>query len=523
VTAAKGGPLWPPFSFSEIVGGDRTLKAPFAIVAAMTSEYRTHHGGAGIGSSVQTPPTTPATGDLRTAGPYRIQREIARGGMARVHLAFHTQLGREVALKELLGLSVTNATLAQRFAQESRVTSDLSHPNVVTVYDCFEADGHSYIAMEYLERGSLRPHVGRLSTAQVAGVLEGVLAGLAHAETRQIVHRDLKPENLLVTSDGRIKIADFGIAKAYSDLDPHLTQTGTAVGTPSYMAPEQAMAREIGPWTDLYALGVVAYELFTGELPFKKEHMAALMQHVQDPVPPPRAVRPDLDPRLEAWVLWLLEKDPARRPQTAQAAWNDLEDAVLPLCGPRWRRDARLDPVGDQARKPLSEAEFPSIIATPPPVGVPEPYRTYLPPAAHPLPAADPPAPPAPPVTAPPSPPALPLVTPPPPPARERAHRRGRRLAIVATSLGLLAGGGAAAALVLTPGAETVDMRLVEREVREALGAQYDVVAVRCPESVPVRPGRAFECVVEARGDQSMPVTVEQGARPGELDVRPHL
>src|SRR5688572_30223862 len=124
------------------------MKAPFAIVAAMTSDYRTHQGRAASGAGVQTPPATPAAAELRMAGPYEIQREIARGGMARVHLARHTQLGREVALKELLGLSVANATLAQRFAQESRVTSDLSHPNVVTVFDCFEADGRSYIAME---------------------------------------------------------------------------------------------------------------------------------------------------------------------------------------------------------------------------------------------------------------------------------------------------------------------------------------------------------------------------------------
>jgi serine/threonine protein kinase len=503
------------------VCSDRAVKGGFGIVAAMSTDYTTHQGGA------------PLSGERRMAGPYQLLREIARGGMARVHLAYDTKLGREVALKELAGLTLSNPTLARRFAQESHVTSRLSHPNVVTVYDCFEADGRSYIAMEYLERGSLRPHVGRLETAQAAGVLEGVLAGLAHAETQQIVHRDLKPENLLVTADGRIKIADFGIAKAYTNLGQQLTATGTAVGTPSYMAPEQALAKGVGPWTDLYALGVVAYELFTGELPFKKEDVAVLMEHVHDPVPPPRGVRPDLDPDLEQWILWLLQKEPAQRPQSAQIAWDRLEDVVLPLCGPRWRREARL---GGPERKPLSEAEFPSIVATPPVTGGGEPYATYVPPmppmppvtpVTPVTPAPEPVATPAPPpVTPPPAQPVPTFMPATPPPAPSAPRRRvpgGRRVAIAAASLALLAAGGAAATLTMTPGAETVDMRLVERQVRTTLASQYDIVAVRCPSSVPVRPGGGFECVAEARGGQAMPVTVEQGARRGQFDVRPHL
>ena len=147
------------------------------------------------------------------------------------------------------------------------MAGSLSHPNIVTVHDYFEHDGTPYIAMEYVERGSLRPYIGRMTFAQIGGVLEGLLAGLTNAEQHGIVHRDLKPENLMVTSDGRVKIADFGIAKATTKMQTgaFLTATGTTVGTPTYMAPEQAMAQDIGPWTDLYSVGCMAFEMFTGQ------------------------------------------------------------------------------------------------------------------------------------------------------------------------------------------------------------------------------------------------------------------
>ena len=152
---------------------------------------------------------------LRTRGDrYEILREVGRGGMAMVYLARQTDLDRFVALKELGAFHASDPSFAQRFLRELRVAGSLSHPSIVTVHDYFEHDGTPYIAMEYVERGSLRPYVGQMDLAQVAGVLEGLLAGLAQAEQHGIVHRDLKPENLMVTSDGRVKIADFGIAKA---------------------------------------------------------------------------------------------------------------------------------------------------------------------------------------------------------------------------------------------------------------------------------------------------------------------
>src|SRR5215207_8565649 len=180
--------------------------------------------------------------------------------MAMVYLARQTDLDRFVALKELAAFHASDAAFAQRFLRESRVAGSLSHPNIVTVHDYFEHDGRPYIAMEYVERGSLRPFVGHLTLAQIGGVLEGLLAGLALAGQNGIVHRDLKPENLMVTADGRVKIADFGIAKATGQIPTgaFVTATGTTVGTPVYMAPEQAMGHEVGPWSDLYSVGCMA-------------------------------------------------------------------------------------------------------------------------------------------------------------------------------------------------------------------------------------------------------------------------
>ena len=182
------------------------------------------------------------------------------------------------------------------------------------MHDYFEHDGTPYIAMEYVERGSLRPYVGRMNLAQIGGVLEGLLAGLTHAESHGIVHRDLKPENLMVTADGRVKIADFGIAKATTKMQTgaFLTATGTTVGTPTYMAPEQAMAQDIGPWTDLYSVGCMAFELFTGNVPFHDSDapMAILLRHVNEPIAPVKSIRPEVDQRISDWIERLLVKEP---------------------------------------------------------------------------------------------------------------------------------------------------------------------------------------------------------------------
>ncbi len=320
---------------------------------------------------------------LKRVGRYDLLEVVGRGGAAVVYLAHQRDLQRRVALKELAPQHA-ETDFAPRFVEESRLAASLSHPNVVTVHEYFEQDGVPYIAMEYLPHGSLRQYVGRLSSAQIAGVLEGVLAGLSHGERHGIVHRDLKPENLLVSGDGRVKIADFGVARAYNRATHAVvTQAGTTIGTPAYMAPEQALGSPLTPATDLYSLGVVAWELLAGQLPFEDNDtpVALLYRHVHEPVPSVRSVTPDVDERIAQWLERLLAKRGEDRFACADEAWDALEDVILDLLGPRWRRQARLVVEGAEPPEPetLAPAWFedaPAPVAEthadPPPVRAPQ-------------------------------------------------------------------------------------------------------------------------------------------------------
>jgi serine/threonine protein kinase len=314
-----------------------------------------------------------------TVGRYEIIDELGRGGMAVVYSARQTDLDRLVALKELPAFHATDPAFAERFLRESRIAGSLSHQNIVTVHEYFVHDGTPYIAMEFVERGSLRPYIGKLTLAKTGGVLEGLLAALAHAEQRRIVHRDLKPENLMISGEGTVKIADFGIAKALGQVSTgrFLTATGTAIGTPTYMSPEQAMGKEVGHATDLYAAGVIAYEMLVGRAPFASNDtpMAILFQHVNDPPPAARTIVPDIDPRIEHWLDWMLKKDPSERPRSAEIAWEAFEEVLLGVVGPRWRREARLLDAGSgAATAPLTPAPFHEEAEEPD-----DPFATYLP------------------------------------------------------------------------------------------------------------------------------------------------
>ena len=320
-------------------------------------------------------------------GSYEIVRMLARGGMAVVYLVRQPALDREVVLKRL-DLERDDPTLAQRFVREARLAAALDHPNIVTLFDFFEHDGVPYIAMEYVNGGSLRSLVGTLDLPQVLGVLEGTLAGLAHAERRGIAHRDLKPENVLVTGRGNVKIADFGIARAYNALSQRLTVTGKAMGTPVYMAPEQAIDEAIGPQTDLYALGVIVYELLTGRPPFESDSpMGVLYCHVHKPPP---SLPDSLPPAVREWVGRLLEKAPADRPPSAGAAWQALEEIAVSELGPYWRRAAAITiptgghdaPRDEDEDDTTDEATAPAPVPTlplPPPAKPPRRRRLLAP------------------------------------------------------------------------------------------------------------------------------------------------
>ena len=308
-----------------------------------------------------------------------------------MYMARQRDLDRTVALKELSSFrAASSPVFAQRFIREARLAGLLSHPNIVTVHEYFEDGGVPYIAMEYLSRGSLRPWVGRLSLAQLAGVLEGMLAGLAHAERKGVIHRDMKPENIMVTAEGQVKITDFGISKAIESgtTGTFVTATGMAIGTPIYMAPEQALAEDVGPWTDLYSVGVMTYEQIAGRAPFRGSDapMVILMRHVNEAIPALREVVPDVDPALSDWVTRLLIKDPARRTRSAAEAWEELEEIVLQLLGPRWRRVARLPERPPPQREEVAQEHPPSRRDGDEPVGV-DPAAT--PPAGGPA-AQDP-------------------------------------------------------------------------------------------------------------------------------------
>jgi tRNA A-37 threonylcarbamoyl transferase component Bud32 len=281
-------------------------------------------------------------------GSYEVVRILARGGMAVVYLAHQPTLGRAVALKRLQ-IDSADPTVAQRFVREARLAAGLGHPNVVTLFDFFQDDGVPYIAMEYVGGGSLRRLVGRLGLPEVFGVLEGILAGLEHAEARGIAHRDLKPENVLITQGGAIKIADFGIARAYNALTQSLTSTGATIGTPAYMAPEQVTDEPLGPYTDLYAVGVIAYELLAGRPPFDPEAgpMAVLYGQVHKRPPPLTERAPQVPVAVCEWVECLLAKAPSDRPRSAADAREALEELAVAELGPYWRRRAAVTPAPD--------------------------------------------------------------------------------------------------------------------------------------------------------------------------------
>ena len=213
---------------------------------------------------------------------------------------------------------------------------------------------------------SLRDYVDKLSLAQVAGVLEGVLAGLSYGQAMHIVHRDLKPENLLVSAEGRVKIADFGVARAIDSAGSRrdvVTVTGTTIGTPAYMAPEQALSTELTQAVDLYAVGMVAWELLAGRTPYSLADSPAMVLYrkVHEDMPRVSSVDPEIDPRLDDWVATMLAREPEDRYATAEAGWFALEDVILDLLGPRWRRDAVIvvpgTPADGDAPQPPRELE----------------------------------------------------------------------------------------------------------------------------------------------------------------------
>jgi serine/threonine-protein kinase len=274
---------------------------------------------------VSTTPNDPMIGRL-IDGRYQVRSRIARGGMATVYLATDLRLERRVAIKIMHGHLADDNTFKSRFVQEARSAARLAHPNVVNVFDQGQDSDMAYMVMEYLPGITLRDLLkdyGKLTPEQTIDIVTAVLGGLAAAHKAGIVHRDMKPENVLLADDGRIKLGDFGLARATSAN----TATGQALlGTIAYLSPELVTRGVADARSDIYALGIMMYEMLTGEQPFVGEApMQIAYQHANDSVPAPSLKVPGLPRELDELVLWATARDPEDRPRDASAMLEQLQ------------------------------------------------------------------------------------------------------------------------------------------------------------------------------------------------------
>ncbi|WP_406445925.1 protein kinase [Streptomyces sp. NBC_00631] len=301
---------------------------------------------------------------------------IGQGGMGQVWTAYDQRLDRRVAVKLLRPDKVAGAEaeeLRRRFLRECRVTAQVDHPGLVTVHDAGSEGEELFLVMQYVDGADLSDHLAEHDpypwqwAVAVAAQLCAVLSAV-HAVP--IVHRDLKPRNVMVKQDGTVTVLDLGVASVMDTDTTRLTHTGSPIGSPAYMAPEQAMGGAVGPYTDLYALGVLLHELLSGEVPFAgSTALGVLHRHLYEPPLPVRRIRPEVPEPLESLVLRLLAKDPQHRPASAQEVYENLS-SLLPARGTP--SGAPLDPTRpflrphapwpDRARTPAHQPAAPVAV-----------------------------------------------------------------------------------------------------------------------------------------------------------------
>ena len=276
----------------------------------------------------------------RTLSHYEVLEKIGSGGMGEVFRARDTRLGRDVAIKVLSAEVASDANRLRRFEREARAASALNHPNIVHIYEIGDHEGTPFIAMEYIEGVTLRELIssGALPPKKKLELAVQIGQGLAKAHAADIVHRDLKPENMMLTTDGHVKILDFGLAKLLSPVqsDPdgptftkHGTDPGTVMGTASYMSPEQALGKSLDARTDVFSFGVVLYEMATGAAPFRGDTPASLFDEILHKAPPlpsqaSQASQP-LPTGVDSIIQKALQKDPDDRYPSAKELLADLE------------------------------------------------------------------------------------------------------------------------------------------------------------------------------------------------------
>ena len=324
-------------------------------------------------------------------GRYRVEHRIAAGGMATVYRAMDTRLDRVVALKVMHAGLASDPDFTARFIREAKAVARLSHPNVVNVYDQGSDDGVVFLSMEYVPGWTLRDLLrerGALSPRMVLDILEPILAALGAAHRAGLVHRDVKPENVLLTEDGRVKVADFGLVRAMTGESS--VTSGQVMGTVAYLAPEQIQQGDTDPRTDVYACGVLLFEMLTGSKPHTGDSpMQVIYQHLSTDVPPPSTLVPGLAPELDAITLAATSRDASRRPADAVGLLSTLQQIRRGLT------PAQLDAEPDSSTLHLrlpgtaGPAAFPgadrtSVLPAPPP-GAPM-DRTSVMPGLHELP-----------------------------------------------------------------------------------------------------------------------------------------
>jgi serine/threonine-protein kinase len=330
------------------------------------------------------PPQAGRPEPVEIAGRYQVVQKLGAGAFGTVYKAKDRVLGRMVAIKtiRLEGLAAAGTSLEQlmdRFKREAQVSAQLKHPNIVTIYDVGEAEGTSYLAMEFIDGIGLDRAIsgaGRLTTERAASLGAQVADALDFAHRHNVVHRDIKPANIMIEGGDRVKVTDFGIAKV-TDSGDHLTQTGSLLGTPSYMSPEQARGTDLDGRSDLFAVGCILYEMLTGKKAFRGDSITGLIFKIITEEPPPlRAEDPDIPDEMVRIIAKCLAKQPDHRYQSGRELADDLLALSRPGSSPTLRQTDVATAPGSWPPRPASQ---PTLSAAPTVAGA-APTRQIAPP-----------------------------------------------------------------------------------------------------------------------------------------------